>query len=101
MTPQKNSIRVWYKATLTPVAQGIFTDAFYPEPKKRTGRQYVFFTQEDVTPSARKVIVASKMSDTGLRMMTQELAQQCLIPLSKATRAETTQLNELSGKLKL
>lgn len=83
------------------MAQGIFTDAFYPDPVKGSGNQYVFFTQEDVTPSARKVIVASKMSESGLRMMTQELAQTCLIPHSKATRAEMAQLDNLSSRLKL
>lgn len=83
------------------MAQGIFTEAFYPEPKKRTGAQYVFFTQEDVTPSARKVIIASKMSENGLRMMTQELAQKCLIPQSKASKAEMQMLNSLATKLKM
>ena len=83
------------------MAQGIFTDAFYPEPTKGAGNRYVFFTQEDVTPAARKVIVASKMAESGLRMMTQELAQSCLIPHSKATRAEMEKLNSLSSKLKL
>lgn len=82
------------------MAQGIFTDAFYPE-ENRAGNQYVFFTQEDVTPSARKVIVASKMSEAGLRMMTQELAQTCLIPHSKATRAEMVKLDALASRLKL
>ena len=83
------------------MAQGIFTEAFYPEPTKGSGNQYVFFTQEDVTPSARKVIVASKMSESGLRMMTQELAQSCLIPQSKATRAEMAKLDALASRLKL
>jgi hypothetical protein len=101
MTQQQPVHRVWFKATLTQVAQGLFTEAFYPDPKKGSGRQYVFFTQEDVTPSARKVIIASKMAESGLRMMTQDLARTCLIPTSKATRAEMTQLNELSQHLKI
>lgn len=101
MTPIQSSPRIWYKAILTPMAQGIFTDAFYPDPKKRTGAQYVFFTQEDVTPSNPKVIVASKFSENGVRMMTQRLAQQCLIPGTKATKAEMSQLDNLTIKLKL
>jgi hypothetical protein len=100
MTPTQSN-RLWYRASLSPVAQGIFTDAFYPEPKKRTGTQYVFFTQADVTPAARKVIVASKMAEAGVRMMTQELAQACLIPTTKATKAEMEQLNALTINLKL
>ncbi len=101
MTPQEPVQRVWYKASLTPVAQGLFTESFYPDPKRGSGAQYVFFTQADVTASARKVIVASKMAESGVRMMTQELAQACLIPLSKASRAEMTQLNSLTDHLKL
>ena len=100
MTPQNSNQRLWYKALLSPFAQGIFTEAFYPEPKKRTGSQYVFFTQEDVTPAARKVIIASKMTENGIRMMTQDLAQKCLIPQGKASRAEMAELNNLTAKLK-
>lgn len=83
------------------MAQGIFTDAFYPEPKKGSGAQYVFFTQEDVTPAARKVIVASKMHENGVRMMTQDLAQACLIPTTKASKAEMAQLDALTIHLKI
>jgi hypothetical protein len=94
--------RTWFKATLTPAALGIFTDGFYPKPKKRTGAQYVFFTQEDVTPAARKVIVASKFSENGIRILTQDLAIKCLIPTNKkATRAEATKLDTLASRLKL
>jgi len=100
MTPQKEA-RVWYKASLTPVAQGLFTEAFYPDPKRGSGARYVFFTQEDVTPSAKKVIVASKLAESGLRMMTQELAQLCLIPKNKASRNEAIQLDSLASRLKL
>lgn len=101
MTPKETIDRVWYKAALTPMAQGLFTEAFYPMPKKRTGAQYVFFTQEDVTPAQRKVIVASKMSENGVRMLTQELARSCLIPTSKATKKEMSQLNSLTVNLKI
>lgn len=101
MTPEEPIQRVWYKASLTPVAQGLFTESFYPVPKKGSGNQYVYFTQADVSPSARKVIVASKMAESGVRMLTQELALACLIPLSKATRAEMSQLNSLTTNLKL
>jgi len=100
MTPQKET-RVWYKACLTPVAQGLFTEAFYPDPKRGSGARYVFFTQEDVTPAAKKVIVASKLAESGFRMMTQELAQLCLIPKNKASRNEAIQLDSLASRLKL
>lgn len=93
--------RTWYKAKLSPVANGLFTEAFYPEPKRGTGAQYVFFTQIDTTPLQQKVIIASKLNEAGLRMMTKDLAQRCLIPGDKATKAEMAQLNELSKNLKL
>ena len=101
MTHPQFAQKVWYKASLTPVAQGLFTDAFYPDPKKGSGQQYVYFTQADITPAARKVIVASKMAETGIRMMTQELALACLTPVAKATRKEMDLLNNLTTNLKL
>lgn len=84
------------------MAIGLFTEAFYPDPKKGSGAQYVYFTQADVTPSNPKVIVASKLAESGIRMMTQDLAQKCLLPTEhKATRAEMVKLNEISQHLKL
>jgi len=83
------------------MATGLFTEAFYPPAKRGTGAQYVFFTQIDVTPSTHKVVVASRMAESGIRMMTQELASKCLIPSEKATKAEMDQLNELSTNLKI
>ena len=93
--------RLWYKAKLTPIAASLFTDAFYPTPKRGTGSQYVFFTQVDVTPTASKVVIASKMTEAGLRMMTKDLAEKCLIPGDKATKAEMITLNELAKNLKI
>jgi hypothetical protein len=99
---QKEAIeRSWFKARLSPLAKGLFTPAFYPVPKRRTGAQYVFFTQVDTTPATQKVIVASKFSESGLRLLTKDLAQRCLIPCQKATKAEMATLNELSKNLKL
>lgn len=92
--------RLWFKAKLSPVAAGLFTDAFYPAPN-RLGAQYVFFTQIDSTPSSQKVIIASKLNEAGLRMMTKDLAQKCLIPGEKATKAEMIKLNELAKNLKV
>lgn len=93
--------RLWYKASLTPMATGLFTEAFYPPSKRGTGAQHVFFTQIDVTPSTHKIVVASRMAESGVRMMTQELASKCLIPSKKATKAEMAMLNELSSNLKI
>lgn len=102
MKTAKNTIeRLWYKASLTPMATGLFTEAFYPKAKRGTGAQYVFFTQVDVTPSSQKVVVASRLSESGIRLMTKELAERCLIPDKKATKAEMAKLNELSSTLKL
>lgn len=98
---QETEQRLWYKAKLTPMATGLFTESFYPPAKRGTGAQYVFFTQVDITPSSSKVVVASKMSEAGLRMMTQDLAKACLIPGEKATKAEMASLNTLTKHLKL
>ena len=92
--------RLWFKAKLTPLAQCIFTPAFYPAPN-RLGNRYVFFTQVDVTSTAQKVLVASKLTENGLRMMTRGLAEKCLLPRGKATKAEMDTLNEISKGLKV
>lgn len=100
-SPQNKPTRLWYKAKLTPMATGIFTEGFYPEAKRGTGAQYVFFTQIDNTPLSQKVIVASRLTESGIRMMTHELASKCLIPSEKATIAEMKKLDQLSENLKL
>lgn len=97
MTAQ--SQRVWYKAKLLPPSQAIFTEGFYPEPKQRTGSQYVYFTQVEASPSNQKVLVASRLAENSFRMLTLELAQHCLEPQEKATRLEIEQLNLLSQHL--
>lgn len=93
--------RLWYKARLTPMATGLYTEAFYPPSKRGTGAQYVFFTQIDVTPSTHKIVVASRLAESGVRLMTQELASKCLIPSEKATKAEMAKLNELTINIKI
>jgi len=93
MTVQSD--RIWYKAKLLPPAQSIFTEGFYPESKK--GTQVVYFTQVDLTPSNQKVLVASRLAENSFRMLTLELAQHCLDPLNKATKAEIAKLNQISG----
>lgn len=97
MTPQ--STRVWYKAKLLPAAQSIFTEGFYPEPKKRTGSQYVFFTQVEAEHQNQKVLIASRLAENSFRMLTLELARHFLEPNGKATRVESEQLNALSHHL--
>lgn len=90
----------WSKASLTPMAKGIFTDAFYPAPKP-CGTQEVYFTQVEITPRSKKVIVASAMSETGIRMMTMDLARACLVPLGLVSVKEAGMLNALAQKLKV
>jgi hypothetical protein len=97
MTAQ--STRIWYKAKLLPAAQQIFTEGFYPEPKKRTGTQYVYFAQVQPAPQHMKVLVASRFAENSFRMLSLELAKHCLDPQAKATKAETAELNKLSAHL--
>jgi hypothetical protein len=93
------SERIWYKARLKEAASNIYTESFYPEAKKRTGTRWVWFTQEDVTSQNQRVLVTSGMSRNKFRMMTLELALAFLEPACKATKAETTMLNDLSSHL--
>lgn len=91
---------VWYRARLLPAAQNIFTKSFYPEPAKRTGNQYVWVTQLNSTPTNPKVLVASKPSEAGLRVLTLPLALSCLEPKEKATKTQMAELNLLVSKLR-
>jgi len=91
--------RTWYKAKLLPAAQNIFTESFYPEAKKRTGAQYVYFTQVEASPTNQKVLVASRFAENSFRMLTLELAQYCLEPQEKATRNESKTLDSLCQHL--
>jgi hypothetical protein len=93
--------RIWYKASLTPLAVGLFTESFYPEPKRGSLAQHVFFTQVDATPTAQKVIIASRIAENSVRMVTRQLAEKCLVPGVKATKAEMQLLNEISKNLKI
>jgi hypothetical protein len=90
--------RVWYKAKLLPAAQQIFTEGFYPE-SNRMGNQYVYFTQVEPAPANAKVLIASRLAENSFRMLTLELARHCLSPQEKATKAESTRLNDLSHHL--
>lgn len=89
-----NKEQIWYKAKLLPPAQSIFTEGFYPEPKK--GTQTVYFTQVDLTPNNRRVLVASRLAENSFRMLTLELARHCLDPLQQASKTEIERLNQIT-----
>ena len=91
--------QVWYRAKLLPASHSIFTDSFYPE-SKNASNQYVWFTQVDPSPAHSKVLVASKIAEGYIRMITLELAKHCLEPKQQASKAEIEQLNSLMLKLK-
>jgi hypothetical protein len=88
--------RIWYKAKLLPAAQNVFTEGFYPEPKRRTGNQYVYFTQVQSSPAHGKVLIASRLQLNSLRMLSVELAKHCIEPIKKATRVEMRELNAIA-----
>ena len=90
----------WFKAKLSPMAKSLFTDSFYPEPC-HNGSQHVYFAHVDSAPRSQKVITVSKLCEAGIRMMTLNLANMCLIPLDRASTEETLNLNTLTCKLKL
>jgi hypothetical protein len=95
---QEPTDRTWYTAKLLPAANSIFTEGFYPE-KKRTGTQYVYFTQIDASPTNSKILIASRLAENSFRMLTLEFAKHCLEPKYKATKDEMLQLNALSAHL--
>ena len=84
----------WYKAKLLPAATSIFTESFYPNLENPT-EQEVYFTQVDLTPRNRRVLVASRFAENSFRMLTLELALHCLQPCEKASSEEDIKLNEL------
>ena len=77
----------WYVAHLTPQAQSIFGDDWYPPEARGTKSQTVFFTC-----AKDKVIVASGPGKC--RILTRELALSFLSDTGdKATKAQMTALN--------
>jgi hypothetical protein len=95
---QQSTDRVWYTAKLLPAAASVFTEGFYPE-KKRTGAQYVYFTQIDASPTNSKILMASRLAENSFRMITADFAKHCLEPKGKATKDDANQLNILSAHL--
>lgn len=89
--------RTWFKARLTPAAMDLFSRTFYPEPNQRQAR-YVWFTQV-AAGSNQKVLVGTPT--TAFKILTLQLAVHALEPLTKATRALSSQLDNLSESLVL
>lgn len=90
--------QVWHLAHLTPSAQGVFTEIFYPVKKRGTHSQLVHFCQLD-TPQ-REVILCSDVDKGIFRVITAELARQFLSPLTdtkygwqKSTRMDMSLMN--------
>ena len=86
----------WYKATLTPAARNIFSGSFGSDPEST-----VYFTKVDVTPRVQKVIVAARMAESSIRMMTMDLALKCLLPGEPVSESDTIKLNQLAYKMKV
>jgi hypothetical protein len=90
----------WSRARLTPAAAGVFTEAFYPEPDA-DGAQWVWFAEADAAPSQKKVVIASRLKDTALRILTSRLAGVALGEVRAADPADAEALTRLASALRL
>jgi hypothetical protein len=84
----------WYKAKLLPTANSIFTNSFYPTENDIPGEVYCAITA--ITPAHARVIIASRMHESSVRMMTPHLASHCLDIKHPVSKKENDQLNSLT-----
>lgn len=66
-------MNTWHLAHLTPQADEIFTDAFYPPVARGTKSRSIYFTQ--LPDSQHRVVLASRADRSGIRVVSQELAR--------------------------
>lgn len=89
---------VWYKAKLTHAAKGIFNNSFLG---KDNIDNTVYTTTVELTPNASKVIVVSRLSISGIRMITPSFAESCLVLSERVEGELESSLNDLVTKLKV
>lgn len=85
----------WFKARLLAPADNIFSDVFYNEPN-RLGIHYVYVAEVSVTPTNTKFLVVSRKERNAIRVMSKELALNCLDPVTVLTKHESQELDELT-----
>ena len=99
---------IWYLADLLPASKGMFGPDFYPEERRGTKAQVVFFKVLD--EPQQRVLVCSRTDGKWVRIITAEVAPQVIQPRvdmkyggpQKATKADATLLDaksvEIMGK---
>lgn len=89
---------IWYIADLLPGARGMFGHGFYPEPKRGTHAEVVFFAILD--EPQQRVLVCSRLEGNWIRIVTAEVAQHIIKPridikygIQKVNQTDTALLN--------
>ena len=97
----------WYLADLLPASRGMFGEGFYPEERRGTKAQVVFF--KILNEPQQRVLLCSRTDGKWVRIITAEAAPNVIKPrpdikygIQKATKAEIVLLNlksiEITGK---
>lgn len=84
----------WYKAKLLPTANSIFANSFYPLETEIPDEVYCAITS--ITPAHTRVIVASRINEASVRIMTTHLASHCLDIKHPVSRVENEKLNAIT-----
>ena len=97
-TPPRPEVQgEWFVASLKPAAMSIFSDSFYPVPSKRTGEFKVFIainTLVNENPLSTKVRVMSGLNAKNIKVMSAQIATNCLEIKRKVTKPEFEQIKE-------
>ena len=92
----------WFVASLKPAALSIFSDSFYPAPK-RNGELRVFVSiNQNVleNPSTTRVRVMNGFNSKTLRMLSKSVAGNCLDIKRRVNRTEFEQIkNAILGSV--
>lgn len=85
----------WFKTKLLPTGNSIFTKTFYPEENEDTS---IFCAVTELSPSHARVLIASRIEQNAIRVLTPHLALSCIDTADYilASEDENNKLNAIS-----
>lgn len=91
----------WRQATLTEAAQGIFAPDFYPPPTRGLDLQLVWYAVVHPAPRQPKVIIASAIELSKVRICTASLGAFILTDVGPCKPVDESALNLICEHLKV
>jgi hypothetical protein len=91
----------WREGSLLDAALDIYTENFYPEPKRGTHRRAIWYAIVQVAPQQTKVIVASGLELNKVRIMSGQLAISCIQDECKALSYDAAALDIICENIRI